>query len=59
MSLVSYPEALCIQAWTQVNLMPVFNETFLQLLAMKVSQIFSLLFLPMAWDKSRPEVRVI
>jgi hypothetical protein len=26
MSLVCYPEALCIQAWAQMNLIPVFNE---------------------------------
>lgn len=25
-SLVLYPEALCTQAWTQMNLMAVFNE---------------------------------
>lgn len=43
-SLVLYPEAYCTQPWIQMNLMAVFNEHILQLLAMMVSQILSLPF---------------
>ena len=57
-SLVPYPGALCTRAWTEMNLMPVFNEAIFTAVGHDGSQLFSF-FSPTAWDKSRPKVYVI
>ena len=57
-SLVPYPGAICTRAWTEMILMPVFNEAIFTAVGYDGSQLFSF-FLPRAWDKSRPKVCVI